>query len=130
MAIAPRPLPRHGRVRVLRWAAALARLREQRFVMFLRRLERVRAHDRLTRVIAVAITPRRRPGRIVADQPILAPEILERGGAVAAEVTRIAPQVAVLVEVRRREEIDFERLDRKSTRLNSSHSSISYAVFC
>src|SRR2546430_10253453 len=24
----------------------------------------------------------------------------------------------------------FERLDRKSTRLNSSHSQISYAVFC
>src|SRR5688572_32739342 len=26
--------------------------------------------------------------------------------------------------------IDRERLDRKSTRLNSSHSQISYAVFC
>src|SRR2546430_12307062 len=25
---------------------------------------------------------------------------------------------------------DFERADRKSTRLNSSHSQISYAVFC
>src|SRR2546427_7952472 len=25
---------------------------------------------------------------------------------------------------------DFTRLDRKSTRLNSSHSQISYAVFC
>src|SRR5688572_32103335 len=26
--------------------------------------------------------------------------------------------------------LDFERADRKSTRLNSSHSQISYAVFC
>src|SRR3712207_8769358 len=33
------------------------------------------------------------------------------------------PQDAVLVEARR-------RLDRKSTRLNSSHANISYAVFC
>src|SRR2546430_4195863 len=31
------------------------------------------------------------------------------------------------LELRR---IDFVRLDRKSTRLNSSHSQISYAVFC
>src|SRR5690242_14017975 len=29
-----------------------------------------------------------------------------------------------------RDEIEFEREDRKSTRLNSSHMSISYAVFC
>src|SRR5690625_346839 len=27
-------------------------------------------------------------------------------------------------------EVDFEKLDRKSTRLNSSHVAISYAVFC
>src|SRR3712207_8894766 len=26
--------------------------------------------------------------------------------------------------------IDFDKLDRKSTRLNSSHANISYAVFC
>src|SRR5689334_23570940 len=31
---------------------------------------------------------------------------------------------------RRREETRRSRPDRKSTRLNSSHSSISYAVFC
>src|SRR5688572_32047636 len=29
-----------------------------------------------------------------------------------------------------RERLRVERLDRKSTRLNSSHSQISYAVFC
>src|SRR5688572_31884062 len=27
-------------------------------------------------------------------------------------------------------DLDFKRIDRKSTRLNSSHSQISYAVFC
>src|SRR2546427_7297097 len=30
----------------------------------------------------------------------------------------------------RREKADADTLDRKSTRLNSSHSQISYAVFC
>ena len=105
MQVAPRPLAGHGRVRVLGGAAAPARLLEQCLVMLLRGLERVRAHDRLARVIAVAITPRRRLRRILADQPILAPEILERGRAVAAEVARIAPQIAILVEVRRREQI-------------------------
>src|SRR5258707_13895747 len=29
-----------------------------------------------------------------------------------------------------RDECDFSHLDRKSTRLNSSHANISYAVFC
>src|SRR3712207_7197948 len=28
------------------------------------------------------------------------------------------------------EQLDFEQTDRKSTRLNSSHANISYAVFC
>src|SRR2546430_7355018 len=32
--------------------------------------------------------------------------------------------------VNRREDLDELREDRKSTRLNSSHSQISYAVFC
>src|SRR2546430_11983301 len=36
----------------------------------------------------------------------------------------------VLPEVRRRQRDDDSRQDRKSTRLNSSHSQISYAVFC
>src|SRR3712207_7370623 len=45
-------------------------------------------------------------------------------------------QVAVLelvdrrVEVARHREVDEEERDRKSTRLNSSHANISYAVFC
>src|SRR5688572_31240697 len=47
------------------------------------------------------------------------------GGNVEAEPVRAIPlgqAVAAVVEVKRR--------DRKSTRLNSSHSQISYAVFC
>src|SRR5207245_7790791 len=37
-----------------------------------------------------------------------------------------------LIEARNAQEEEFgiEQLDRKSTRLNSSHGSISYAVFC
>src|SRR5689334_24130187 len=46
----------------------------------------------------------------------------------------VAPTIVALrdtVEKVRRDEIERHRkLDRKSTRLNSSHSSISYAVFC
>src|SRR5438034_6094900 len=34
------------------------------------------------------------------------------------------------VETREAEEIDISEIDRKSTRLNSSHTVISYAVFC
>src|SRR2546429_7226339 len=34
------------------------------------------------------------------------------------------------VEVSPQSRVDFERTDRKSTRLNSSHGYISYAVFC
>src|SRR5699024_11281640 len=46
------------------------------------------------------------------------------------------PKVQELIEMVRANKIDciivkdFSRLDRKSTRLNSSHVSISYAVFC
>src|SRR3712207_8927804 len=39
-------------------------------------------------------------------------------------VDLLEPQHALIVGAQ------FERLDRKSTRLNSSHANISYAVFC
>src|SRR5690606_22934527 len=42
---------------------------------------------------------------------ITSPEILERRGAVAAEVALIAPQLAILVEVLRREDVARKRLD-------------------
>src|SRR5689334_24351900 len=76
------------------------------------------------------------------------PDAADRGVAIerspvgvgAAEVERRALTAAqvediVRAEVAEREAAarDYEkagRLDRKSTRLNSSHSSISYAVFC
>src|SRR2546430_4684476 len=35
-----------------------------------------------------------------------------------------------LLQIRVRPEDNFDKRDRKSTRLNSSHSQISYAVFC
>src|SRR5258708_28887236 len=40
------------------------------------------------------------------------------------------PMVAVLIEVASAQDWPFYTLDRKSTRLNSSHQIISYAVFC
>src|SRR5689334_24262992 len=36
----------------------------------------------------------------------------------------------VAAAVGRQRDLQLRRVDRKSTRLNSSHSSISYAVFC
>src|SRR3712207_7441311 len=51
---------------------------------------------------------------------------LARGVAEAAEVIEIARE-----RVRIAGDVDEERrVDRKSTRLNSSHANISYAVFC
>src|SRR5690606_36789979 len=104
--VAAAPFAGHGRIRVLRRAAALPRLREQRLVVLLRGLERIRAHDRLARIVAVAVPPSGRRRRIVADDARPAPEpgplLLERARAVTAEVARVAPQRAVRVEVLRR----------------------------
>src|SRR3712207_8841737 len=66
-------------------------------------------HSRRTsRVISTVVGPsiRSRPMRV-----LLAP--------------RVAPK-----DLRYHLEIPADRLDRKSTRLNSSHANISYAVFC
>src|SRR2546430_4519482 len=56
----------------------------------------------------------------------------------AQEVTRTAVALSALGSARRAEELGLAheriilsaKVDRKSTRLNSSHSQISYAVFC
>src|SRR5699024_11296718 len=45
-------------------------------------------------------------------------------------IRRLAQLVDLLGEVLESDERDHGRADRKSTRLNSSHVSISYAVFC
>src|SRR3712207_8658279 len=47
--------------------------------------------------------------------------VLERGRPVLQEQVDAPPDAAQVVQL---------RLDRKSTRLNSSHANISYAVFC
>ncbi len=60
MHVAAVPFVRQRRVGLLRRAAALLRLREQRLVVLLRRLERIGAHDRLARIVAVAASPRGR----------------------------------------------------------------------
>src|SRR5438309_6866285 len=53
--------------------------------------------------------------------------ISERSGAARAQP---APPLRILPARSLEEEAGAAQVDRKSTRLNSSHSSISYAVFC
>src|SRR5690606_35225987 len=79
----------------------------------LRGLERIGAHDRFAWIVAIAVAPRRRRRWILAHQvrAVSAPEILECGGAVTAEIARIAPELAILVEILRREDVDGKRLD-------------------
>src|SRR2546427_2139204 len=50
-------------------------------------------------------------------------------GLVHALEERLGPGVLLQREVRQ-PDLEGDRRDRKSTRLNSSHSQISYAVFC
>src|SRR5258708_20448306 len=51
--------------------------------------------------------------------------------ATASDVVAAIDKPAVkIVDARTRAEIEGKDLDRKSTRLNSSHQIISYAVFC
>src|SRR3989475_7368603 len=51
------------------------------------------------------------------------------GGLVGRALALLPPEVERVLE-RRCGQADLHLLDRKSTRLNSSHSQISYAVFC
>src|SRR5689334_19667698 len=53
----------------------------------------------------------------------------ESGRLAASEQARFHTRSGLLTATRRHDWIELD-LDRKSTRLNSSHSSISYAVFC
>src|SRR2546430_7595381 len=52
------------------------------------------------------------------------------GETVRASSRRGSVEVPVRIEASLRPGLAFMTLDRKSTRLNSSHSQISYAVFC
>src|SRR3712207_7156525 len=60
---------------------------------------------------------------LVQRQPALVAGLGARAAAHGAE--QLGQLLAVLPG-----EVDLEQLDRKSTRLNSSHANISYAVFC
>src|SRR2546430_4230305 len=46
------------------------------------------------------------------------------------EITQAMNARAIAVQARDKANAEADSLDRKSTRLNSSHSQISYAVFC
>src|SRR5688572_32714974 len=59
---------------------------------------------------------------LVREGAATAAVLLRDAQAQQAELTGLAPQFAV--------DLLLLGLDRKSTRLNSSHSQISYAVFC
>src|SRR5258707_4533613 len=50
--------------------------------------------------------------------------------ALAAFENRLRLRVEVRTELRERRQLGSDLEDRKSTRLNSSHANISYAVFC
>src|SRR5438309_6144613 len=56
--------------------------------------------------------------------------MLVRGRSFSDATDRLGEAAGPGLAVSRQYERRIEALDRKSTRLNSSHSSISYAVFC
>src|SRR3712207_8028826 len=72
-------------------------------------------------------------GRHVLDRQL--PRPLQRGPAVRRvgerlAVARMRLRAQAAGHRRRQDALDEGVLDRKSTRLNSSHANISYAVFC
>src|SRR3712207_8751706 len=56
--------------------------------------------------------------------------VLEAGSVSYGKATSYLPVIALLKSYCAIEDRDDARRDRKSTRLNSSHANISYAVFC
>src|SRR4029079_1988012 len=111
MRVAAVPLVRQRLISVGGRAAALLRLGEQRLVVLLRRLERVRADDRGPRIVAIAVTPRglRRPRLADELRAVRSVLLFDRNWAVAAEIAGMGPEILVFVEVLRRIEVDRER---------------------
>src|SRR2546427_5723518 len=75
----------------------------------------VGSYLRVTRALAVVGTPGRPP---------------EMAAEFCAHGVKPAPGAQVVLLLAHIEKAEPDELDRKSTRLNSSHSQISYAVFC
>src|SRR5437870_6854891 len=90
----------------------------------------LREHAAKHRFVRRAVS-RFMPGETVSDA--LAAAVALRGGSIGSVFTRLGENVTDANEA---EEVTthylevLERIDRKSTRLNSSHVAISYAVFC
>src|SRR3712207_8475891 len=59
----------------------------------------------------------------VVERVVVGRVVVERGAVVECSGCRVGPG-------RRRHPVGRQGRDRKSTRLNSSHANISYAVFC
>src|SRR5260221_2264945 len=64
---------------------------------------------------------------IVEQEPLVATQVAPQPDEVTSKALE---SFAVRIARRRRHLRGNKRLDRKSTRLNSSHTVISYAVFC
>src|SRR5260221_2236397 len=69
-------------------------------------------------------------GRDRADVLLLAQQRRGHGGSGLNRLQRRHPVLHVVLEFFRLIDLEYYVQDRKSTRLNSSHTVISYAVFC
>src|SRR5256886_5677321 len=91
------------------------------------------ALDAIVAATAEAASHAQRIAAAAGDQDKAFGKLRQRIHAVAAIAGKNraeADDVATRAEEAARGLSDLERADRKSTRLNSSHSQISYAVFC
>src|SRR5688572_4030096 len=107
----------HGGFRVDRRPALGLGRSHQRFVMFLRRLVRIRAHDSLARPVLVAVAPRGGFLRLRADATRV-PHRVQLPRRVAAVIPLVQPVRAVLIEVLRGEQIYRKRRDSLGRPLN------------
>src|SRR5437879_9690599 len=75
---------------------------------------------------------RSRAFNVIPDRAELRGTVRTFGGIFFEDAPRLLEETAqgVAAAFGARAEVEYRRLDRKSTRLNSSHRCISYAVFC